>query len=57
MKYKFNLKIQSIYGLIGFVSSLIILYLFTKQIDWITSLIIGIANFITAGFYTTSKCK
>lgn len=57
MKYKFDLKIQSVYGLVGFISSGVILYLFTKQVDWVTPLLVGIANFIIAGFYTSIKCK
>jgi 1,4-dihydroxy-2-naphthoate octaprenyltransferase len=57
MKYKSNFKFQIIYGLIGFLTALGIIYLVVKQIDWITSLAVGITNFLVAGFYTAGKCK
>lgn len=58
MKYKFNLKVQSIYAVVSFVASLLIVYAFTKELDWITSAIIGIFEFFFAGFYNVKKkCK
>jgi 1,4-dihydroxy-2-naphthoate octaprenyltransferase len=55
MKYKFNLKIQLVYGIISFALSLLIIYAFTKQLDWITAGLIGIFEFFFAGFYTTGR--
>ena len=55
MKYKSNLKFQLMFAIIGFFVSLMIFYVFTKQIDWITAGIIGIVNFIAAGFYNLRK--
>ena len=59
MKYKFDLKIQAMYGIFGFLTVLIVLYLFTKQLDFFSSIIIGIANFAISGFYTQNykRCK
>ncbi len=57
MKYKFNLKIQIVFGIISFLSALGILYLFTGKLDFLTSTIIGIMNFVVAGFYNFVKCK
>jgi hypothetical protein len=57
MKYKFNLKIQSIYAVISFALSLLILYALTKKLDWVTAGIIGIFEFFFAGFYTTPHRK
>lgn len=58
LKYKFNLKVQLAYGIFAFLLSLGILYLFLKQLDWITASIVGIANFIISGYYTTNmRCK
>ena len=53
MKYKFDLRVQCIYGLSGLIFSFILIYLFTKQIDYITPLVVGAFNFGLAGFYTT----
>lgn len=52
MKYRFNLIFQLFYGIIGFGIAMLIIYLFTKQINWIASGIIGISEFILSGFYT-----
>ena len=57
MKYQFNLKLQLIYGVIGFILSLIIIYLFLGNFDWLTSGIIGLFEFIIAGFYTQMSKK
>jgi 1,4-dihydroxy-2-naphthoate octaprenyltransferase len=57
MKYKFNLKIQLIYAVVTFAVSFLILYLFTKEFDWITPSIIGVFEFIIAGFYTQMHKK
>jgi len=55
MKYRFNLKIQLIYAVATFAISFLILYLFTKEINWITPSIIGVFEFILAGFLYTQK--
>ena len=52
MKYRFDLKIQLIYGIIGFFMAFIILFLGTGEFNWIASFAIGIGNFAVAGFYT-----
>jgi hypothetical protein len=57
MKYEFNLKIQLIYAVISFAISFLVLYLFTKEINWITPIIIGVFEFILAGFYTQMHKK
>ena len=57
MKYCFNLKIQAKYGIVTFLLALAIIYLFTKKIDWISPIIIGVFEFAIAGYYTNSKCK
>ncbi len=48
--YTFNLKLQAIYGIMGFLMTLIILYLFTGEIRWIPAVAIGIANLLISGF-------
>lgn len=55
MKYKFNLKIQSMYGLLGFFSALFVIYIVTKKLDWITPISIFIINFVIGGFYTSKR--
>jgi len=57
MKYHSDFKMQSIYGIVTFLVSLSIIYMVTKQIDWITPTIIGIVNFIVSGYYKYEKCK
>lgn len=57
MKYKFNLKIQLIYGVTGFILSLLIIYLFIKSFDWLSAGIIGLFEFIISGFYTRMHKK
>jgi len=52
MKYKFNFVFQFFYGIFGFLLALVIIYLFTKEWDWIASVIIGVSEFIISGFYT-----
>jgi hypothetical protein len=54
MKYKFNLKIQILYGIFGFAIALGIIYLATRNLDWIGSSVVGLINFIISGFYTTN---
>jgi hypothetical protein len=56
MKYCFNLKFQLIYGIVAFLLVFGILYLFTKQINFITPIIVGVVEFVVAGYYTKSKC-
>ncbi len=50
--YKFNLKFQLVYGLIGLLTSALVLFLILGKIEWITALFIGIASFLVSGFYT-----
>jgi hypothetical protein len=57
MKYNFNLKLQAVYGITGFIMTLGLLYLFTHKLDWFTSSIIGVTNFAISGFYSAGKCK
>lgn len=57
MRYKFNLKIQLIYGLISFIAALLIVYLFIKSFDWLTAGIVGMFEFIVSGFYTRMNKK
>jgi hypothetical protein len=57
MKYKFNFAIQLIYGIIAFAVSFLILYLLTREMDWITPSIIGVFEFIISGFYTQMHKK
>ncbi len=52
LQYKFDLKIQLAYGVLGFVLSLAILFLFLNKVMWIPALIGGIGNFLVAGYYT-----
>jgi hypothetical protein len=57
MKYKFSFFFQLIYGIVAFAVAMVIIYLFDKQWDWIACGIIGIGEFIVAGFYTRyNKC-
>ena len=55
MKYQFNLKMQLAYGIITAILALFIVYLFTKRIDWITTAIVGIANFFISGYYNNKQ--
>lgn len=57
MKYCFNLKNQLIYGFVTFLFAFVIIYLIDKEINWITPIVIGITEFIIAGFFTNKKCK
>ncbi len=52
LHYRFDLKIQAAYGIFGFLISLAVLYLVLGQLSVLTALVIGIANFLIAGFYT-----
>ena len=52
LHYKFDPKIQAIYGIFGFLTTLAILFLILGRIELITALAIGIGNFLIAGFYT-----
>ena len=54
MKYKFDLKIQLLYGIFGFLFVLVIVYLLTKDIDWFSSIAIGLFNFAVSGFYVNN---
>jgi hypothetical protein len=55
MKYCFDFKTQMIYGIVAFIFALIIIYLLTKEVNWIVSIITGVFNFIISGYYTKSK--
>ncbi|MFZ1971149.1 MAG: hypothetical protein WAU65_03155 [Candidatus Nanoarchaeia archaeon] len=58
MEYKFNFFFQLIYGIMAFAVAMVIIYLFDKRLDWIACGIIGISEFVIAGFYTKcGKCK
>jgi|GEM_PF-3635251 len=50
--YKFNLKLQLVYGIVGLLTSLLVLFLILGKIEWITALFIGLASFLVSGFYT-----
>lgn len=54
MKYKFSFIFQLSYGVISFGMALLMIYLFTKQTNWIASGFIGISEFAISGFYTRS---
>jgi hypothetical protein len=56
MKYKFDLKMQLLYGAFTAISALAVLYLFNVSSAPITASIIGIINFAVAGFYDYKKC-
>ncbi len=51
MTYNFSPKIQLVYGIFGFLLTLGILYILLNELNWIASIIVGIANFIISGFY------
>jgi hypothetical protein len=55
LKYHFNFLFQLIYGIVGFVAALLVIYLITRELNWITSGIIGVSEFLIAGFYTQLK--
>ena len=55
MKYKFNFLFQLVFGAFGFGISLLVLYLFTREINWLSSVIAGISQFALSGFYTGGK--
>ena len=55
--YKFNPKLQAVYGVAGFLSALLVLYLILHSLEWLTALVVGIGNFLVAGFYTDYYCK
>lgn len=58
MKYKFSFFFQLSYGVVSFAMALLIVYLFTKQLNWIAAGIIGVSEFIISGFYTRfKKCE
>ncbi|MFA5993202.1 MAG: hypothetical protein WC796_05845 [Candidatus Pacearchaeota archaeon] len=60
MKYCFNLKVQAMYGIVTFLAAFGIIYLVSKELDWTSSLIIGVLNFAISGFYERAKigkCK
>ena len=57
MKYCFNLKLQVMYGIVTFLVALSILYIFTKKLDFLTSVTIGLVEFIASGYFTINKCK
>lgn len=50
--YKFNLKLQLVYGIVGLLTSLLVLFLILGKIEWITALFIGLTSFLVSGFYT-----
>lgn len=51
MKYIFDAKNQTLYGIVGFLLALIILYFVANEVNLIVSVIIGICDFIVSGFY------
>ena len=51
MKYCFDLKTQLIYGVLGFILAVVIIYFLLGRVDWINAVIVGVANFFIAGFY------
>ncbi|HTZ41833.1 MAG TPA: hypothetical protein VMC07_01335 [Candidatus Omnitrophota bacterium] len=57
MMYKFDFKFQAMFAIFGFLSALLIIYLVTRKIDWITPISIAIIDFAAAGFYASYKCK
>ena len=56
LKYRFDLKNQAMYGLIGFVLAALITYVF-GGLNWLVAVVAGIGNFISFGLYTDEKCK
>ncbi|MEN6342479.1 MAG: hypothetical protein ABFC89_07945 [Methanospirillum sp.] len=50
LRYRFDLTIQAAYGMFGFLVSLAVLYLVLGQLSVVTAFIIGIGNFLVAGF-------
>jgi hypothetical protein len=59
MRYRFNFMFQLIYGIVTFISCFAVLYLITKEVNWISPSILGITNFIISGFFNfkNEKCK
>jgi hypothetical protein len=56
LKYRFNFKYQLFFGVLGFVLTLIITYLF-GSVNFPLALGLGIGNFFSFGIYTDEKCK
>jgi hypothetical protein len=56
LKYKFNLKAQILSGIISFFLVAIITYL-SGDVNWPVAIVLGIVQFIMAGFYDYNKCK
>jgi len=52
LRYRFDLAVQAVYGIFGFLVSLAIMYLVLGEISMVSAVIIGIGNFLVAGFYT-----
>ncbi len=57
MKYKFNLKVQALYGLVGFATALVILLLASGELNLVAAATVGACNFIVSGFYTQHAKK
>ncbi|MCZ7355573.1 MAG: hypothetical protein O8C66_07495 [Candidatus Methanoperedens sp.] len=56
LKYKFNPKMQLAYGIFGFLSAIIIIYIFTHTINWGVGLGVGTGNFIISGLCDFQEC-
>lgn len=56
MKYTFNFRQQLLQGAVTSIVSLLILYFFKGEWDWILALSAGLGSFIFAGF-APKDCK
>jgi len=57
IKYTFNFRMQLIYGMIGILSTLIIIFIFTQDFNWLLAMVVGVGNFITSGLYDLEKTR
>lgn len=53
LEYRPDPKMQLAYGLASSMLTFLIVYFAINQVDWLVALIVGISNFIVAGFYIT----
>jgi len=51
MKYNFNFKVQVVYGIVTFLLTLGLIYLFINNLEWIVAAVTGIVNAVLWGFY------
>ncbi len=52
LHYRFDPTVQAVIGIFGFLIVLPVQYLFSGQVSIISAVIVGIGNFLVAGFYT-----